>query len=103
MQRLRSIERDSVELALDDGRSVPVARVRDPRARRLKLSGVPSEGTEPTEGFVVGRREGTIVVQTFDSLGKSVPSAAIVPDAEGFFATVIARLSDVIHRSESYC
>jgi predicted metal-dependent hydrolase len=38
MQRFRSIERDSVELALDDGRTVPVARVRDPRARRLKLS-----------------------------------------------------------------
>lgn len=38
MQRLRSIERDSVELALDDGRIVPIARVRDPRARRLKLS-----------------------------------------------------------------
>lgn len=32
-----SIERDSIELALDDGRRVPVARVRDPRARRLKL------------------------------------------------------------------
>jgi predicted metal-dependent hydrolase len=38
MQRFRSIERDVVELALEDGRSVPVARVRDPRARRLKLS-----------------------------------------------------------------
>lgn len=38
MQRLRSIERDSVELAFEDGRTVPVARVRDPRARRLKLS-----------------------------------------------------------------
>jgi len=38
MQRFRSIERDSIELALDDGRAVPVARVRDPRARRLKLS-----------------------------------------------------------------
>jgi predicted metal-dependent hydrolase len=38
MQRFRSIERDSVELALDDGRTVPVSRVRDPRARRLKLS-----------------------------------------------------------------
>ena len=37
MQRLRTIERDSIELALADGRSVPVARVRDPRARRLKL------------------------------------------------------------------
>jgi hypothetical protein len=35
MQRFRSIERDSVELALDDGRTVPVSRVRDPRARRL--------------------------------------------------------------------
>ena len=37
MQRLRTIERDSIELALADGRTVPVARVRDPRARRLKL------------------------------------------------------------------
>lgn len=37
MQRLRTIERDSIELALADGRSVPIARVRDPRARRLKL------------------------------------------------------------------
>ena len=37
MQRFRSIERDSVELALHDGRTVLVTRVRDPRARRLKL------------------------------------------------------------------
>ena len=63
---------------------------------------LPPDGTEPTEGFVVGGRDGTIVVQIFDSLGKSVPSATIVPDAEGFFETVIARLSDVIHRSDSY-
>jgi predicted metal-dependent hydrolase len=34
----RTIERDAVELALADGRCVSVARVRDPRARRLKLS-----------------------------------------------------------------
>jgi predicted metal-dependent hydrolase len=37
MRRFRSIERDSVELALADGRTVLVARVRDPRARRLKI------------------------------------------------------------------
>ena len=37
MQRFRAIERDSVELSLADGRTVVVARVRDPRARRLKL------------------------------------------------------------------
>jgi predicted metal-dependent hydrolase len=36
--RPRTIERDMVALALADGRCVQVARVRDPRARRLKLS-----------------------------------------------------------------
>lgn len=34
----RTIERDSVPLALDDGRVVEVARIRHPRARRLRLS-----------------------------------------------------------------
>jgi len=63
---------------------------------------LPPEGTEPTEGFVIGDRDGTMLVQTFDSLGRIVPSATVVPDAEGFFDTVIQRLSDVIHRSESY-
>src|SRR5690606_20025339 len=32
------VERDTVDLALDDGSSITVQRVRDPRARRLKLS-----------------------------------------------------------------
>jgi len=32
------VERDTLQLALDDGRSITVQRVRDPRARRLKLS-----------------------------------------------------------------
>ncbi|MEL1265841.1 SprT family zinc-dependent metalloprotease [Pseudoxanthomonas putridarboris] len=34
----RSVERDMVELPLDDGRTLTVQRVRDPRAKRLKLS-----------------------------------------------------------------
>ncbi len=34
----RTIERDEMTLALDDGRRVIVSRVRDPRAKRLKLS-----------------------------------------------------------------
>lgn len=34
----RSIERDAFELALADGRAIHVQRVRDPRARRIKLS-----------------------------------------------------------------
>ena len=59
MQRFRSIERDVVELALDDGRSVPVLRVRDPRARRLKLS-VDERGARltlpPRASLVAGQR-----------------------------------------------
>ena len=35
---LRSQQRDRVPLRLDDGRDVEVLRVRDPRARRIKLS-----------------------------------------------------------------
>lgn len=34
----RSVERDTVTLELDDGRILDVQRVRDPRAKRLKLS-----------------------------------------------------------------
>ena len=34
----RAIERDTFELALADGRTIGVQRVRDPRARRIKLS-----------------------------------------------------------------
>lgn len=34
----RSLQRDRVPLQLDDGRHVDVLRVRDPRARRIKLS-----------------------------------------------------------------
>ena len=34
----RNIQRDTVALAMDDGTQVEVVRVRDPRARRLRLS-----------------------------------------------------------------
>ena len=34
----RTIERDAFELVLTDGRAIEVQRVRDPRARRIKLS-----------------------------------------------------------------
>ena len=36
--RPRRIERDVMQLALDDGRSIDIQRVRDPRARRIRLS-----------------------------------------------------------------
>jgi len=68
----------------------------------MSVTILPPEGMESTEGFVISARGGTMLVQTFDSLGKVVPSATIVPDAEGFFDTVIQRLADMVHRSDSY-
>ncbi|MEO5628736.1 MAG: hypothetical protein ABIQ62_03060, partial [Thermomonas sp.] len=35
---VRRVLRDNVAFMLDDGRSIDVLRVRDPRARRIKLS-----------------------------------------------------------------
>ena len=35
---VKRVERDTFELALADGRTIGVHRVRDPRARRIKLS-----------------------------------------------------------------
>jgi predicted metal-dependent hydrolase len=34
----RTIERDVIDVVLDDGRSVEIARIRNPRSRRLRLS-----------------------------------------------------------------
>ncbi|NUS39900.1 MAG: M48 family metallopeptidase [Lysobacter sp.] len=62
----RSIERDTLSLTLADGRTIDVQRVRDPRARRLKLS-VDERGARLTvplraslvsgERFLAGHRD----------------------------------------------
>lgn len=55
----RMIERDVFELALADGRTISVRRVRDPRARRIKLS-VDERGARltlpPRASLVAGER-----------------------------------------------
>ena len=57
--RPRSIERDQFELALGDGRTITVQRVRDPRARRLRLA-VDERGARltlpPRASLVAGER-----------------------------------------------
>src|SRR5688500_2347762 len=85
------------ELTLPSGLSMEQVPFED-----MPVTILSPDGMEPTEGFVMSGRKGTVMVQTFDSLGKMVASATIITDAEGFFDTVIKRLSDVIHRSETY-
>lgn len=57
--RPRTVERDVVSLALDDGSALDVQRVRDPRARRIKLS-VDERGARltlpPRASLVAGER-----------------------------------------------
>ena len=57
---------------------------------------------EPTEGFVVGRRAKTVLIQTFDAVGQTVASATLVPDSAGFFDTASRRLAEMARKSGAY-
>jgi predicted metal-dependent hydrolase len=54
---VRTVSRDSVSLTLDNGQTVEVLRVRDPRARRIKLS-VSERGARLTLPLRVSERAG---------------------------------------------
>ncbi|OLB05008.1 MAG: hypothetical protein AUH21_00770 [Nitrospirae bacterium 13_2_20CM_62_7] len=49
----------------------------------LPVTIIPTGDIEPTEGFVVGRRAKTVLIQTFDAVGQTVASATLVPDSAG--------------------
>ena len=73
----RNIQRDTVALAMDDGTEVEVVRVRDPRARRLRLS-VDERGARltlpPRASAVSGER---FLVQHRDWLAAQLRAHAI--------------------------
>ena len=68
----------------------------------LPVTVIPSGDLEPAEGFVVGRRAQSVLVQTFDAFGPTVGSATIVPDAAGFFDTASQRLADMAAKPQAY-
>jgi hypothetical protein len=71
-------------------------------AEDLPITILPPGDLEPTEGFVVGRRSGQVLMQTFEAFGQTVESATIVPDATGFLDTAARRLTDMTVRSDAY-
>jgi hypothetical protein len=71
-------------------------------AEDLPITILPLGDLEPTEGFVVGRRAGQILIQTFEAFGQTVESVTIVPDATGFLETAARRLTDMAVRSDAY-
>ncbi len=68
----------------------------------LPVTLIPSGEIEPTEGFVVGRRAQSVLLQTFDAIGPTVGSATLVPDATGFFDTASRRLADMAAKPQAY-
>jgi len=68
----------------------------------LPVTLIPPGDIEPTEGFVVGRRGRTLLVQTFDAIGRTVAAATLVPDSAGFFDTAARRLAEMARKSEAY-
>ena len=68
----------------------------------LPVTIIPTGDIEPTEGFVVGRRAKTVLIQTFDAVGHTVASATLVPDSVGFFDTASRRLAEMARKSGAY-
>jgi hypothetical protein len=68
----------------------------------LPVTIIPSNNLEPTEGVVVGRRNGVVVIQTFDAFGQTVESATIVPDATAFFDAAAKRLAEMVTKPDAY-
>lgn len=73
----RSVERDAITVRLHDGRDVDVLRVRDPRARRIKLT-VSERGVRLTLPPSVSLRAGDRFIETHrDWLGQQIVRHAI--------------------------
>ncbi len=71
----------------------------------LPVSIVPGDQAveiEPTEGVVIGREGDTALIQTYESLGRNVGPATIVPDAAGFFQTASQRLADMASHADRF-
>ncbi len=73
-----------------------------PLAEDVPVTILPPGDQEPTEGFVVGRDDRTVLVQTFDAFGQTVESASIIPDTSAFFDTASKRLADMAVKSDAY-
>ncbi|HET8579453.1 MAG TPA: hypothetical protein VFL31_00495 [Nitrospiraceae bacterium] len=73
-----------------------------PLEEDLPVTIIPPGDVEPTEGFVVGRLEQAVLIQTFDAFGQTVNSPTIVPDTTAFLDTASKRLTEMAHKSEAY-
>ena len=68
----------------------------------IPVTVVPPPPAEPTEGYVVGRVEGGVLVQTFDPLDKTLSPMSLVPDTTAFFDAASRRLTEMTIKQDTY-
>ncbi len=63
---------------------------------------LPSNDCEPTEGVVLGRLNGEMIIQTVDTFGDTVHHCTLIPDTAGYLETAATRLHDMAGNPESF-
>jgi hypothetical protein len=66
------------------------------------LTIVPPDDMEPTEGIVLRSTGHTLLVQTFDTMGRSFASATVIPDRAGFLTISTQRLTEMMTQTDAY-
>ncbi|WP_447962523.1 hypothetical protein [Nitrospira sp. Ecomares 2.1] len=63
---------------------------------------LPGNEMEPTEGYLLGWQNGSLLLQTFDYVGQTLHHCTLIPDTSGFLETGAARLSDMASKPDSF-
>ncbi|MBA3966972.1 MAG: hypothetical protein H0X47_14610 [Nitrospirales bacterium] len=63
---------------------------------------LPGNDMEPTEGYLLGWQNGSLILQTFDYVGQTLHQCTLIPDTSGFLETGAARLSDMASKPDSF-
>jgi len=63
---------------------------------------LPSNDCEPTEGIVLGRLNGEMIIQTVDAFGDTIHHGTLIPDTSGYLETAATRLNDMASKPESF-
>ena len=110
------------EAAMDQGLDAPIDI---PQARHIRTAGslhhyalvlpegqrllldvpvtiLPSDGLEPTEGYVMGQLNHETYILTLDSMGKNPQNCTLIPDTSGYLETVAGRLTDMASKPEAF-
>ena len=63
---------------------------------------LPGNDMEPTEGYLLGWQNGSLILQTFDHVGQTLNRCTLIPDTSGFLETGATRLADMASKPDSF-